>query len=73
MVHKPKIQVDPESRRSVEQFKDDHTFKEFADENEFNDNHAFEEFGDENEIYYKSEVWLGPEIGTDLHLLYIKM
>ena len=32
-----KIQVDPESRRSVEQFKDDHAFEEFEDESKFND------------------------------------
>ena len=60
-----KIQVDPESWRSVEQFednrtfeelevenkfKDKHTFKEFEDENEFKANHAFEEFKDKSEF-----------------------
>ena len=35
---------DPESRRLVEQFKDDHAFQEFKDEGEFNDDLAFEEF-----------------------------
>ena len=59
-----KIQVDLESRRSVEQFKDDHAFEEFKDESKFNDDqvapesrrlveqfkddHAFEEFEVEN-------------------------
>ena len=36
-----KIQVHPESRRSVDQFEDDHAFVEFKDD------HAFEEFEDE--------------------------
>ena len=39
---KKKIQVDLESRRSVERFKDDHAFIEF--ENKFKDNRTFEEF-----------------------------
>ena len=57
-----RIQVDLESRRSVEQFEGDHTFKqfetkmssmmtthafeEFEVKNEFKDDHAFEEFED---------------------------
>ena len=35
-----KIQVDLESLRSIEQFEDNHTFKEFEVENEFNDDHV---------------------------------
>ena len=58
--------MDPESWRSVGQFKDDHAFEEFEDKSEFNDdqvgleswrpveqfkdNHAFEEFENESEF-----------------------
>ena len=45
-----KIQVDPESRRSVEQFEDNQAFKEFEVENEFKDDQAIEEFEDESEF-----------------------
>ena len=45
-----KIQVDPESWRSVEQFEEDRAFKEFEVENEFRDDHAFEEFEEDNEF-----------------------
>ena len=39
-----KIQVDPESQRSVEQFEDNNTFEEFEVENKFKNDHTFEEF-----------------------------
>ena len=53
-----KIQVDPESQRSVEQFEDnhanelknDHTFEEFKVKNKFKDGHAFEEYKDKREF-----------------------
>ena len=37
-----KIQVDPESRRPVEQFKDDHKFKNDYEFQEFEDDHEFQ-------------------------------
>ncbi len=60
-----KIQVNTESRRSVEQFEDDHTFEESQADRVWKLGLIF--------IYYKSEVAgrSGQEIGTDLHLLQV--
>ena len=48
-----KNQVDPESQSPVEQFKDDHAFKEFEEDNEFEDDHTFEEFEEDKEFQRK--------------------
>ena len=45
-----KIQVDPESWTSVEQFEDNRAFEVFEEDNEFKDDHAFEEFTNESEF-----------------------